>query len=293
MSAPGTTEPDRVDPGAARRQQIVAAGAIVGVLYCIGALGTGLVFDLGAAPAVMAAMGIPALAGVGYLARKGWVELAAWSVLVAGTTAVMLLIFMAPGSPRAGLSLLLIAFAGFTLRWWIAVVMCVVFAGAVLMSGVAADAALAAASAEPVWVAVTRQLLLTTLLVVAFIGGYERLWQAISDRTRRRAEAERELRALNDQLEERIAARTAALERVNAELEVFSYSVSHDLRAPLRHIRGYLEMFLELEAAPISEADRAHLGRALDHARGLTDEVEGILAAYRPARSGGEGAVGE
>ncbi len=95
--------------------------------------------------------------------------------------------------------------------------------------------------------------------------------------------AETALRELNDTLERRVQQRTAAIERAYRDLESFSYSVAHDLRAPLRAINGFTQMVLQSEGERFTAAGRDFFERVVRNARKMDELIEDILRYSRSA----------
>jgi signal transduction histidine kinase/DNA-binding response OmpR family regulator len=86
-------------------------------------------------------------------------------------------------------------------------------------------------------------------------------------------------------LEQKVADRTARLKMLNAELETYSDSVSHDLRAPLRHIGGYLEMIRDDQGNALTDSSRRHLAVIADAARRMETLIEDLLEFSRMGRT--------
>jgi signal transduction histidine kinase/DNA-binding NarL/FixJ family response regulator len=105
--------------------------------------------------------------------------------------------------------------------------------------------------------------------------------QALQREIERRIEMETEVRHLNQDLERRVAERTAELEIANRELEAFSYSVAHDLRAPLRLIHAHVQMLREYRGPPGAREPVIHLDQIQRGARDMSALIDGLLALSR------------
>lgn len=135
----------------------------------------------------------------------------------------------------------------------------------------------------------TRELTLGSLLLTLAIaaGIFLTLFRGISREMAARAQSEEALREMNREtvaLNDALAQRAAEVESANAELESFSYSVSHDLRAPLRHIDGYVEMLKDENAGELSDEAKRKLDVVADSSRRMSALIDDLLAFSRMGR---------
>src|SRR6266540_6364858 len=96
-----------------------------------------------------------------------------------------------------------------------------------------------------------------------------------------RKRTEEAIRKLNEDLEKR----TAELQAINKELEAFAYSISHDLRAPLRHMAGYAELLQKNAASILDEKSRRYMTMILESAKRMGELIDDLLAFSRIGRA--------
>lgn len=125
-------------------------------------------------------------------------------------------------------------------------------------------------------------ILLAAAIVLAMVASYRRRRAEQANRQltheielRRRAEGE--IKELNADLERRVMERTGQLDAANRELEAFSYSVAHDLRAPLRHIDGFSQILLADYSPALDATAQKYLNRVREGARNMGQLLDDLL----------------
>ncbi|MFW6097001.1 MAG: sensor histidine kinase [Chloroflexota bacterium] len=129
-------------------------------------------------------------------------------------------------------------------------------------------------------------------LVEKLVQNEAELEEQVAERTAELSRANEQLkqeaaerRQLNEKLEQRVRARTAQLEVANKELESFAYSVSHDLRAPLRAIDGFSQALLEDCADQIDDQGQLYLGRVRANTQRMGELIDALLLLSRLSRA--------
>lgn len=118
-------------------------------------------------------------------------------------------------------------------------------------------------------------------MTAKLIRAFATLQEEISTRTR----AEEEVRTLNQELESRVAQRTCELENANKEMEAFTYSVSHDLRAPLRTMHSSSEILLEDYGDKLDEEGRKYLSFLKEGSYDMDRLIDGLLTLAHSKRT--------
>lgn len=121
-------------------------------------------------------------------------------------------------------------------------------------------------------------------LTLIFAVMLVRQLRSLEKRSNELGRATEEIRSLNGALEERVRQRTAQLEAANRELKAFSYSVSHDLRSPLKSIDGFSHLLGRIIGDKAGDKATHYLGRIRDGVRQMGELIDGLLSLAQLSR---------
>lgn len=114
---------------------------------------------------------------------------------------------------------------------------------------------------------------------------FDDMAESLERHMRERERTENEVRRMNTELEQRVQERTTQLENVNRELESFSFSVAHDLRAPLRAIHGFSQVLMEDYAERLDNQGKDYVERVVNATTRMSGLIDDLLALARVTRA--------
>lgn len=129
----------------------------------------------------------------------------------------------------------------------------------------------------------TRFITFSLLILPEYVSTWSKMLVSFMDITERK-HADEKIKQLNDELEEKVRQRTIQLETANKELEAFAYSVSHDLRAPLRAIDGFSAVIMEDYSDKLDDDGKEYLQRVRHAAQKMSDLIDDLLNLSRLTR---------
>jgi signal transduction histidine kinase len=274
----GTTDEDDIR----RARLIMIAGAAMAAYLLAVAMGSVLTGNRWLA---VVAFGLAVPAAAAYmLGHSGRLTAAEWTTAGLGAcSAVALVLMQGPSAARLGVLHIAVVFLGLVVRPWMAIVQAALGMGLVRGAVLLHLPIPMLPSTTPAWIGSAEQIVFSTALMMTFTRGYRRLHATLVLRTGKLEAAHAELLAARARLEHLVGERTAELERATVELEAFASTVAHDLRAPLRHVRSFLDVFAE-DAAALGEARLAPITAVQQSAAKLVTTVETILSSRPSSR---------